>query len=892
MFWKNKIMFLLFGAMCSLLSGCYEVDFSLSPEGLERIFQSNGIVINNNESFTNNIIVNLKVFGSPEQEMYITNDPKCEVGGTWQPFSLEQDWTLQQTNNMAKVYVKFRSFQTASPCLSDDIIHDDTPPEVHWERRPALESQRRSDSFTFKVSDNLSGVLGSYCGTPSDYIECGEEVILDNLDEGLNNLSYFAKDRANNVSEILEYQWLVDWTAPNMRWIKKPLSLSVLSEAYFEFEATDENTSNFSFECRLNDFEPQSCENPYNLIGLSDGSYQLIISTSDTFGNTASLAYQWVIDTQAPDLKIVEHPGAYTNQSVSTFRFLSIDVHPQKNFECSIDGSFFHSCPSPFSFSTEEGVHRLQVRTWDQAGNMSKTLSHDWLVDLTPPVLALLDFPEKLSNKRVAQMSFSVEDDGSGIESLRCSLNGVESSCLSPIIYSDLSDGLYHFEVSAEDKSGNLSVQFYDWELDATPPELQMVKAPLVYSNESESVFEFLVLGDRDPQDFECAWDSPSFQPCSSPLRLSLPEGEHRLQVRTRDQAGNMSKTLSHDWLVDLTPPVLALLDFPKKLSNERVAQMSFSVEDDGSGIESLRCSLNGVESSCLSPIIYSDLSDGLYHFEVSAEDKSGNLSVQFYDWELDATPPELQMVKAPLAYSNESESVFEFLVLGDRDPQDFECAWDSPSFQPCSSPLRLSLPEGEHRLQVRTRDQAGNMSKTLSHDWLVDLTPPVLALLDFPEKLSNERVAQMSFSVEDDGSGIESLRCSLNGVESSCLSPIIYSDLSDGLYHFEVSAEDKSGNLSVQFYDWELDATPPELQMVKAPLAYSNESESVFEFLVLGDRDPQDFECAWDSPSFQPCSSPLRLSLPEGEHRLQVRTRDQAGNMSKTLSHDWLVDL
>ena len=615
MFFENRIMFLLFGSMCSLLSGCYEVNFSLGPEGVERIFQSNGIVINNNESFTNNTIVSLKIFGSPEQEMYITNDPKCEEGGVWSPFSQEQDWTLQQTNNAAKVYVKFKGFQTVSQCLSDDIIHDDIPPEVHWERRPALESQRRSDSFTFRVSDNLSGVLDSYCGIPSDYVECGEEVIFDNLNEGLNNLSYFAKDRANNVSEILEYQWLVDWTAPNMRWIKKPSSLSVLSEAYFEFEATDENTSNFSFECRLNDFEPQPCENPYNLIDLSDGSYQLIISTSDASGNTASLAYQWVIDTQAPELKIVEHPGAYTNQSVSTFRFLSIDAHPQKNFECSIDGAFFHSCSSPFSFSPQEGVHRLQVRTQDRAGNMSKTLSHDWLVDLTPPMLTLLDLPEKLSNKRVAEMSFSVEDEGSGIDSLRCSLNGVESSCLSPISYSDLSDGLYRFEVSAEDKAGNLSVQLYEWELDATSPELQMVKAPRSYSNESESVFEFLVLGDRDPQVFECAWDSLSFRPCSSPLRLNLPEGGHSLQVRTQDGAGNMSKPLSHDWLVDRTPPMLTLLDLPEKLSNKRMAEMSFSVEDEGSGIESLLCSLNGAESSCLSPISYSDLSDGLLSF-------------------------------------------------------------------------------------------------------------------------------------------------------------------------------------------------------------------------------------------------------------------------------------
>ena len=101
------------------------------------------------------------------------------------------------------------------------------------------------------------------------------------------------------------------------------------------------------------------------------------------------------------------------------------------------------------------------------------------------------------------------------------------------------------------------------------------------------------------------------------------------------------------------------------------------------------------------------------YRFEVSAEDKAGNLSVQLYEWELDATSPELQMVKAPRSYSNESESVFEFLVLGDQDPQVFECAWDSLSFRPCSSPLRLSLPEGGHSLQVRTQDGAGNMSKT-----------------------------------------------------------------------------------------------------------------------------------------------------------------------------------
>ena len=190
---------------------------------------------------------------------------------TWQAFSKKQTWDLSKINTEIHVYVKFRAFDVVSSCFNDKIIHDDIPPQLKLKRHPKPESNQNSDYFILDATDNLSGVSTYYCSDLSDYNECDpDNVILNNLGEGLNSFTYFAIDKANNISEPLEYQWLVDLTPPEMRWIKTPNPIVRTNEIHFEFAATDTHTADLLFECHLNNrANPTPCTSPYVISGAA-----------------------------------------------------------------------------------------------------------------------------------------------------------------------------------------------------------------------------------------------------------------------------------------------------------------------------------------------------------------------------------------------------------------------------------------------------------------------------------------------------------------------------------------------------------------------------------------------------------------------------------------------
>ena len=208
------------------------------------------------------------------------------------------------------------------------------------------------------------------------------------------------------------------------------------------------------------------------------------MSARDLAGNLSSpQVYHWEIDTTPPSLRIVEAPNTYTNQTTSTFKFFAMDTNVQQVFECSLDGAAFQSCPSPLNLSTSEGLHNLRVRTIDLVGNISSPLSHEWTVDLTPPIVQITSTPRHLINEREATFTFVVTDESSGVKSIHCSLNGVPSACLSPTIYKNLVEDLNSFAIYAIDKANNISEPLeYQWLVDLTPPEMRWDKNTQSYS--------------------------------------------------------------------------------------------------------------------------------------------------------------------------------------------------------------------------------------------------------------------------------------------------------------------------------------------------------------------------------------------------------------------------
>ena len=91
-------------------------------------------------------------------------------------------------------------------------------------------------------------------------------------------------------------------------------------------------------------------------------------------------------------------------------------------FQCALDGTAYSSCTSPEQYSDLlRGVHTLRVRAVDAFGNADPTpATFTWRVDL-PPVVALVTFPEEVTEQ--TQVTFEWVSDVPGA-TFECWLDG------------------------------------------------------------------------------------------------------------------------------------------------------------------------------------------------------------------------------------------------------------------------------------------------------------------------------------------------------------------------------------------------------------------------------------------------------------------------------------
>ncbi|MFK7872521.1 MAG: hypothetical protein AB8C84_05035 [Oligoflexales bacterium] len=87
-------------------------------------------VVIHNGDHTSNSAPNLVLSAFGATHMYITNTPGCITGGSWENYATSKtEWSLEQTNATATVYVKYKDDSgNESSCVNDTIIHDSTAP--------------------------------------------------------------------------------------------------------------------------------------------------------------------------------------------------------------------------------------------------------------------------------------------------------------------------------------------------------------------------------------------------------------------------------------------------------------------------------------------------------------------------------------------------------------------------------------------------------------------------------------------------------------------------------------------------------------------------------------------------------------------------------------------
>jgi hypothetical protein len=92
----------------------------------------------------------------------------------------------------------------------------------------------------------------------------------------------------------------------------------------------------------------------------------------------------WTIDTSAPaDAPALADAPPVTADTTPTFSFTGDGT---TTFECQVDGGGWVPCTSPFTTDPLiEGVHTLQVRQVDAAGNTGPVATSTFTVDTSAP---------------------------------------------------------------------------------------------------------------------------------------------------------------------------------------------------------------------------------------------------------------------------------------------------------------------------------------------------------------------------------------------------------------------------------------------------------------------------------------------------------------------------
>ncbi len=262
--------------------------------------------------------------------------------------------------------------------------------------------------------------------------------------------------------------------------------------------------------------------------------------------------------------------------------------------------------------------------------------------DSVSPITTITKNPNNPSNFNIAEFEFSASEEAV----FNCQLNSGEwQICFSPLEYDNLDLGLNIFRVKAADLAGNIedSPPEYEWEiipiLDTIAPTVSIISSPPYFSSSTEAYFE--IAANEDNIIFQRKLDSEDWQACSASSTISgLSEDTHSLEVKGIDQAGNVSSSIIHYWIVDATAPS-STIDNLKNDYNKTGFTVNWSGDDANasstivSGIESfdLQYKINSGEwqdwiiaTTSTSTIFNFSVNDwNTVYFQVRAADKAGN---------------------------------------------------------------------------------------------------------------------------------------------------------------------------------------------------------------------------------------------------------------------------
>jgi hypothetical protein len=390
-----------------------------------------------------------------------------------------------------------------------------------------------------------------------------------------------------------------------------------------------------------------------------------------------------------------------------------------------------------------EGVHELYIRSTDEAGNVAHEIIRNVDIDLTPPLLEVID-PVKAVWYTSAE-NYTIRGRVKGAVSLVINRQPVE---VAPDgtweSVQDINTGTNEFAIAATDHVGNVFVVNKKIVQDSIEPKL-ILTSPVegMWTNISQIEVKGItelgatVLVNGEPL--------PTFDGRFA-TNLYLTEGANHIIVEAVDSAKNTER--ADRWVyLDSIPPSLQV-ESPRAnaLVSTRFLPVTGTI-DDPSVSDVI---INGL----LVPVVDGRftrefrLDEGENPIVIEVWDGARNYAGRHYMIVLDTTPPQLEMDEPVPGLETSDPTVrirgtvdadVEMVIWGEPSHKDF----DLINLVRLENTFRYDqypLVPGVNTIHLEAEDEVGNVAR-LTFQVTYDLEPPNLMVSPIPEKTTREVV-------------------------------------------------------------------------------------------------------------------------------------------------------
>lgn len=406
---------------------------------------------------------------------------ECEIDGSIASDCNPKTVLFALADGVHKFNVKAYTKDAESNPASHSWVIDTVAPVVQITSAPKPITNLNAASFAYLANDaSGSGIDSIKCRIDSaQFQSCEQSNIKEytNLADGKRNFVIQAVDKAGNVSAPVSMDWLIDTIAPTVTFATPVDKVTKNSKLKFPVLAKDDGGSGVDFlKCTIDTDAEKNCTSE-DTFEFKEGTHKYSVIAYDKAGNKSlSLTHDFLVDTLAPKVTLVEYPKNPTNNKSARFVFTANDETGSgiAKYSCKLDAGSYADCVSPVEYKDlGDGEHTFQVKAVDVAGNESVDASWKWTIDTVLPVVAFVTSPKNPTTEKSASFTYTITETGSGLEKFYCKLDGIDYLCpvLGAVALLNLPVGPHSLSVYAKDFADNTGVATYNWNVEELAPK-------------------------------------------------------------------------------------------------------------------------------------------------------------------------------------------------------------------------------------------------------------------------------------------------------------------------------------------------------------------------------------------------------------------------------------